>query len=46
MVKFGVLFEVRTGFLNVIKTNFGFKGLTSRFVGEFLLQLEEHRLKV
>jgi hypothetical protein len=25
MVKFGVLFEVRTEFLDVIKTNFGFK---------------------
>jgi hypothetical protein len=27
MVKCGVLFEVRTGFLNTIYTSFGFKGL-------------------
>jgi hypothetical protein len=27
MVKCGVLFEVRTDFLNVKKTSFGFKGL-------------------
>jgi hypothetical protein len=27
MAKCGVLFEVRTGFLNKMKTNFGFKGL-------------------
>jgi hypothetical protein len=27
MVKCGVLFEVRTGFLNIIETIFGFKGL-------------------
>jgi hypothetical protein len=26
MVKYGVLFEVRTGFLNIIYTSFGFKG--------------------
>jgi hypothetical protein len=29
MVKCGVLFEVRTEFLNIIWTRFGFKGLTS-----------------
>jgi hypothetical protein len=29
MVKCGVLFEVRTGFLNNIYTSFGFKGLTN-----------------
>jgi len=29
MVKCGVLFEVRTEFLNVILTSFGFKGLNS-----------------
>jgi hypothetical protein len=29
MVKCGVLFEVRTGFLNIIWTSFGFKGLNS-----------------
>jgi hypothetical protein len=29
MVKLCVLFEVRTGFLNNIKTNFVFKGLNS-----------------
>jgi hypothetical protein len=27
MVKCGVLFEVRTGFLNIIGTSFGFKWL-------------------
>jgi hypothetical protein len=27
MVKYGVLFEVRTGFLNVTQTRFGFEGL-------------------
>jgi hypothetical protein len=27
MVKHSVFFEVRTGFLNIIWTNFGFKGL-------------------
>jgi hypothetical protein len=29
MVKCGVLFEVRTEFLNIIQTSFGFKGITS-----------------
>jgi hypothetical protein len=29
MVKCGVLFEVRTEFLNIIQTGFGFKGLNS-----------------
>jgi hypothetical protein len=29
MVKFGVLFEVRTKFLTVIYASFGFKGLSS-----------------
>jgi hypothetical protein len=29
MVKCGVLFEVRTEFLNVIKTSFDFKGLNN-----------------
>jgi hypothetical protein len=28
MVKCGVLFEVRTEFLNVISTGFGFKGIS------------------
>jgi hypothetical protein len=32
MVKCGVLFEVRTGFLNIIKMSFGFKGLNRGFV--------------
>jgi hypothetical protein len=27
MVKYGVFFKVRTEFLNIIFTNFGFKGL-------------------
>jgi hypothetical protein len=30
MVKCGVLFEVRTEFLNVIYTSFGFKGLNDK----------------
>jgi hypothetical protein len=34
MVKCGVLFEVRTGFLNNIKTSFGFKGL----INDYFLQ--------
>jgi hypothetical protein len=29
MVKCGVLFEVRTDFLNIIQTSFGFKGFIS-----------------
>jgi hypothetical protein len=29
MVKRGVLFEIRTEFLNIIQTSFGFKGLIS-----------------
>jgi hypothetical protein len=32
MVKFGVLFEVRTEFLNIIYTSFGFKGLMNYVV--------------
>jgi hypothetical protein len=28
MVKYGVLFEVRTGFLNIIDTSFGLTGLS------------------
>jgi hypothetical protein len=31
MVKFSVLFEVRTKFLNIIYTSFGFKGLSSLY---------------
>jgi hypothetical protein len=31
MVKYGVLFEVRTGFLNIIYTSFGFKGLNGDY---------------
>jgi hypothetical protein len=31
MVKCGVLFEVRTGFLNTIYTSFGFRGLNVYF---------------
>jgi hypothetical protein len=30
-MKCGVLFEVRTEFLNIIQTSFGFKGLNSIF---------------
>jgi hypothetical protein len=37
MVKFGVLFEVQTEFLNVIKTSFGFKGLKSHREGRILV---------
>jgi hypothetical protein len=32
MVKYGVLFEVRTEFLNIIYTSFGFKGLNRGFI--------------
>jgi hypothetical protein len=32
MVKCGVLFEVRTEFLNIIKTSCGFKGFTYTLV--------------
>jgi hypothetical protein len=32
MVKCGVLFEVRTDFLSIIKTSFGFKRLTQAFL--------------
>jgi hypothetical protein len=32
MVKCGFLFEVQTEFLNIIKTSFGFKGLTETSV--------------
>jgi hypothetical protein len=31
MVKCGVLFEVRTEFLNIIYTSFGFKGLNGDY---------------
>jgi hypothetical protein len=31
MVKCGVLFEVRTQFLNITYTSFGFKGLMTRY---------------
>jgi hypothetical protein len=33
MVKCGVLFEVRTEFLNIISTSFGFKGLNLSTIG-------------
>jgi hypothetical protein len=32
MVKCGVLFEVRTEFLNIVYTSFGFKGLICTFI--------------
>jgi hypothetical protein len=32
IVKCGVLFEVRTEFLNIIYTSFGFKGLNRAFI--------------
>jgi hypothetical protein len=32
MVKYGVLFEVRTEFLNNIYTSFGFKGLNGDYI--------------
>jgi hypothetical protein len=31
MVKCGVLFEVRTGFLNIIYTSFGYRGLINDY---------------
>jgi len=36
MVKCGVLFEVRTEFLNVIQTSFGFKGLNLNSVNQLI----------
>jgi hypothetical protein len=36
MVKCGVLFEVRTGFLNIIYTSFGFKGLNLNSVNQLI----------
>jgi hypothetical protein len=36
MVKCGVLFEVRTEFLNVISTSFGFKGLNLNSVNQLI----------
>jgi hypothetical protein len=45
-VKCGVFYEVRTGFLNVMYTKFGFKGLTyfyfSREYFSFLTALSEY----
>jgi hypothetical protein len=37
MVKCGVLFGVRTIFLSIIKTSFGFKGLNSNTIFDNLL---------
>jgi hypothetical protein len=36
MVKYGVLFEVRTEFLNIIWTNLGFKGLNLNSVNQLI----------
>jgi hypothetical protein len=36
MVKYGVFFEVRTGFLNNIYTSFGFKGLNLNSVNQLI----------
>jgi hypothetical protein len=36
MVKCGVLFEVRTEFLNIICTSFGFKGLNLNTVNQLI----------
>jgi hypothetical protein len=36
MVKCGVLFEVRTEFLNIIYTSFGFKGLNLNSVNQLI----------
>jgi predicted Holliday junction resolvase-like endonuclease len=36
MVKCGVLFEVRTGFLNIIWTSFVFKGLNLNSVNQLI----------
>jgi hypothetical protein len=42
MVKCGVLFEVRTEFLNIIQINFGFKGLSESSLDHYLtLQLSQ-----
>jgi hypothetical protein len=36
MVKCGVLFEVRTDFLNIIWTSFGFRGLNLNSVNQLI----------
>jgi hypothetical protein len=36
MVKCGVLFEVRTEFLNIIQTSFSFKGLNLNSVNQLI----------
>jgi hypothetical protein len=50
MVKFGVLFEVRTEFLNNIQTSFVFKGLSGLWQGRSHNALTEwsvnHKLKL
>jgi hypothetical protein len=38
MVKCGVLFEVRTKFLNIIQSNSGFKGLNTYITHKFAVQ--------
>jgi hypothetical protein len=40
-VKCGVLFEVRTEFLNIIKMSFGYRGLKGK---EFLLLTQHNRI--
>jgi hypothetical protein len=37
MISCGVLFEVRTKFLNVILTSFGFKGLNLNNINQLIL---------
>jgi hypothetical protein len=42
MVKYGVLFEVRTGFLNNISTSFGFKGLNLNNVNQLIFVMVKY----
>jgi hypothetical protein len=42
MVKCGVLIEVRTEFLNIIWTSYGFKGLNINSVNQLILVMEKY----
>jgi hypothetical protein len=42
MVKYGVLFEVRTGFLNNFYTSFGLKGLNLNSVNQLVFVMVKY----
>jgi hypothetical protein len=42
MVKCGVLFEVRTGFLNIIYTSFGFKELNLNSINQLIFLMVKY----